>query len=521
MPCQDQMVHAGRSPLRRLTRFEYNNTIRDLFGDTTNPANLLPAEEIGNGFGNDADGQSVSSLLAEEYGSVAEGIAARATASAAQLANLAPCAMSITATTPAATEDACIETIVETLAPKAFRRPLAAGESDALIAMEKAVRATTNATFVTGVSAVIQGILQSPDFLYKVEWGVADVSQPALKRPSGDEMATRLSYLFWGTMPDDSLRAAARTGELSTAQGVLSQATRMLDDPRSRPIVAFFFDNLLPINGLTDLERDKTLYPTFNPMIGSLMHQETQRFLEYEIFEGPGTWTSALTAPYTFVNAQLAGFYGMSGVTSTTFVKTPTDPTQHIGFVTQGALMAGTTPSNLTNPVRRGSFVVQKLMCKKIPLPSGDILAMVKPPNPYSAPTARERYTLHKRQPVCATCHSQMDPVGFTLENYDPVGLWRTQENNETIDASGELPSTGEKVQNGVELVQRLAATSDAQFCFATHWLEFAYGKTLGAEDQCVTAAVDIAFQKSGYKVKELLLALTQTDEFLYYPGSP
>jgi len=257
-------------------------------------------------------------------------------------------------------------------------------------------------------------------------------------------------------------------------------------------------------------------------MIESLIHEETQHFLEYTIFEDPkDTWTDALTTPYTFVNQQLAGFYGIPGVTGTTFVKTATDPAKRIGIITQGGVMAGTTHSNTTNPVTRGSFIVQKLMCNKIPLPSGDILAMVKPPDPYSAPTARERFTKHKTQAVCATCHSQMDPVGFTLENYDPVGLWRTQENMVTIDATGELPSTGEKVQNGVELVQKLAATPDAQFCFATHWFEYGYGKTAGTADACAQAALQVAFQKSGYNVKQLLLALTQTDEFLYYPGSP
>ena len=259
MLCQDQMVYAGRAPLRRLTRFEYNNTIRDLFNDTTNAANLLPAEEIGNGFGNDADGQSVSSLLAEEYGTVAEGIATRATATPAQLAKLAPCAMSVTATTPVATEDACVKHDRRVAVPKLFRRPLAADEVDALIAMEKSVRATAGATFVTGVMAVIQAALQSPDFLYRIEWGVPDAAQPGLKRPSGDEMATRLSYLFWGTTPDDSLRTASKNGELTTAQGVLGHATRMLDDQRARPVLRFFFDNLLPISGLTDFERDKSV----------------------------------------------------------------------------------------------------------------------------------------------------------------------------------------------------------------------------------------------------------------------
>jgi hypothetical protein len=294
MLCTDQMVHAGRSPLRRLTRFEYNNTVRDLFGDATQPANALPAEELGNGFGNDADTLSVSGLLAEQYLSVAEGIATRATTAPA-LAQLDPCTSSVTT----ATEDACAATIIQKLAPLVYRRPLVAGESDALLALAKSTRATANATFATGISSLIQAMLQSPDFLYRLEFGVADSVNAALKRPSGDEMATRLSYLFFGTLPDATLRSAAKTGELVTKQGVLAQATRMLDDPRSHAVVRFFFDNLLPINGLTDLTRDKVLFPSFSPTIGAAMHEETQQFLEYEIFSGPGTWPSALTAPYT------------------------------------------------------------------------------------------------------------------------------------------------------------------------------------------------------------------------------
>src|SRR5262249_1124123 len=155
-----------------------------------------------------------------------------------------------------------------------------------LLAIYKTTR--TKSPFATAIASLIEAVLQSPDFLYRIEWGVSDRAKPDLRKPSPDEMATRLSYLFWGTAPDDALRAAAKAGELSTASGVMAQATRMVDDPRARPMLRVFFDNLLPISGLTDLERDKTLYPTYSAAIGSLMYEETQRFLEYEIFEGPG-----------------------------------------------------------------------------------------------------------------------------------------------------------------------------------------------------------------------------------------
>jgi hypothetical protein len=335
-------------------------------------------------------------------------------------------------------------------------------------------------------------------------------------------MATRLSYLFFGTAPDATLRAAARTGELLTAQGVLTQATRMLEDPRSHNVVRFFFDNLLPINGLTDLTRDKTQFPTFSPAIGAAMHEETQLFLEYEIFSGPGTWPSALTAPYTFVNDALAAFYGIPGVTGAMFRKVALpDTTQRLGVLTQGGVMAGTVTTNHSNPVLRGSFIVNKLMCMHIALPTDPaILDQVKVPDETSGATARERFSKHSQQPICASCHKFLDPLGFALENYNPVGLYRTQENGVTIDASGSVPGTTGTLNGPVELVRKLAESTDVQYCFSTHWLNFAYGRKVGQGDECVKAAVEVAFQKSGFNVKQLLLALTQTDAFLYFPGS-
>jgi hypothetical protein len=512
--CQALKGRPGPAPLRRLTRYEYNNTVRDLFGDTTSPANTLPAEELGNGFGNDATAQAVSSLLAEEYGNVAEGIATRATQTPAALAKLAPCASSVTATT----EETCARTIVEGLAPRAFRRPLAAGESDALVAVFRSARAQPAATFASSVAAVIEALLQSPDFLYRVEFGVADKANPDLRRPSGDEMAVRLSYLLWGSMPDDTLRAAARSGELSSAQGVLGQATRLLDDPRSHKMVRFFFDNLLPINGLSDLERDKMLYPTYTPALGLLMQEETQRTLEYEIFQGSGTWPGAITSATTFLNGPLATYYGVGGVQGSAFQKVALEP-RRLGFITQASVMAGTTHSNRTNPVTRGSFLVQRMLCMKIPLPDASIADKVKPPDPYSGKTARERYTKHQSDPVCKSCHGVMDPVGFSLENFDAVGLYRERENDVVIDASGVLPGGPGPFNNAVEMARQLAGLPDAQRCFASHWVELAFGKTLSTDDECLQAQVNVAFYQAGYNVKQLLLALTQSDAFLYYQG--
>lgn len=510
----EQGIHPGSAVLRRLTRFEYDNTVRDLLGDDTSPANAFPSEESGNGFGNDAAAQSVSSLLAEQYATVAEDVAARLIADPDRLAAVAPCAATVG---DAASEDACVREVLESLLPRAWRRPLADGEVDELVGLYQAIR--SDATFTVGLASVLEAVLQSPDFLYRIERGELD--EDGNLRPTGHEMATRLSYLFWGTMPDDELFAAAASGELSTKEGVLAQAERLLDDERSRPVVRFFFDNLLPVQGLAQLERDATRYPAYTPQVGASMREEAHQLLAYEIFEGSGTWTSVLTAPYTFVDEKLAAFYGIDGITGDTFQKVDLDGEHRLGLLTQAGMVAGTIHSNETNPVVRGSFIVQKLMCNTIPLPTGDILDQVKPPDPYSGDTARERFSKHSEDPVCAACHRFMDPIGLALENYDAIGQWRDQENGVTIDARGELPGLDGTFDGPIELVSAIATAESTHACFAHQWASFAYGRTLDADDECVETLVADAFVESGSDIRQLLLDLTQTDAFLYLPTAP
>ncbi len=506
-------VATSRAPMRRLTRFEYNNSARDLLQDASYPANALPSEELGNGFGNDADSQGVVPALVEQYVSVAEKIAASATAPD-RLAALAPCATQIT---DAVSETACARTIAETFTPKAWRRVLVAGEADGLVALFSGIRATSD--FPGSVAAMLEAIFQSPEFLYKPELGLAVAGRTDVKQPTGDEMATRLSYLFWGSTPDDGLRAAAAGGQLGNPAGIRTQAQRLLADPKAREVVRFFFDKLLPIESLSALERDKALFPTFNAKIGSLMRTETETFLENEIFNGPGTWPGVFTANYTYVNQELATYYGLTGVTGDAFQRVILDPSTHRGgLLTQGGVVAGPIHTNNANPVVRGSFIVQKLMCQVIPKPTGAIAAKVTPPDPNSAATARQRFSTHSTDPTCHACHVNMDPIGFALENFDPVGLWRDQEKGVAIDASGDAPLLG--AFNGpLELEKLLAGSEEVQNCFASQWMNFGYGRRLTEAESCGVESVRVKFKETGYNVQELLLALTQAEAFLTLPA--
>lgn len=533
-------INPSRAPLRRLTTYEYNNTIRDLLGDTMSPGSALPpqVDSSQNLFGNDADEQSPSSLLIEKYQSIAEAIAQRATASTTTLAKLHTCASSLTAST----EEACARSIATALAAKAYRRSVATSEVDEFVTLYKGVRAlSTSVTFGAGVSAMIQAMIQAPEFLYRVEQGTAVSGNTAVRRIAGREMATRLSYFFWQTMPDAPLFQAADAGMLDTSDGVMAQAKKMLDDQRSHPMMAFFFDNLLPLPDLSGQTRSTTLFPNFSSSIGAAMRSEVQRVLEYEIYENTaqsaapypaGGWPAILTLPYTFVNQALFNYYGASTfasgttVTGTALTKVNLNTSQRRGLLTLGGIMTGLTTTDLTNPVLRGSFIINKLMCQNLSVPAG--LNPVAP-DPYSGKTARERFGFHSASATCSGCHKLIDPLGLPFENYDAVGQYRTTEHwvdpntqvayDTQIDASGAVLGVDGTAANGTELVSLLAKSPAVGSCFASHWLNFVYGRSLDDSDACNQKAINTAAASAGYNVKQVLLALTQTDGFLYRPA--
>lgn len=494
---------------RRLTRTEYNNTVRDLLRDTTAPANAFPAEVLtfnaGTdyfGFDNDPSVQSVPELLADGYFSAADALA---TTVVQDLAALVPCA---------GRDRACGEQFVRSFGEKAFRRPLAADEVTRFMVTFD-VGMTTD--FASGVRLVVTAMLQSAPFLYRIEQGGA--VDGAWLKPTSWEMASRLSYFLWQSMPDEALFDAARRDELQTPEQILAQASRMLGDPRARAMVADFHRQWLGLRGVPNLQKDSSRFPGFDETVAADMVVEADRFFQDIVFDGSGSASELFNADTTFVNQNLAEFYGVTNVTGAGFQKVTLDATRRAGLLTLGAPLAQLAKQNQTSPVLRGKFVREQLLCEHVLPPPGDINVMVPELDPNL--TTRERFSQHSVDDRCAGCHVMMDPIGFGLENYDAVGKWRDTENGAPIVATGSIEQgEGTDVAGTFEgpaaLGDRLASSDAVKRCMALSWFRYTHGRSESAADACELGALSGRFAASGYDVQELILSLTQTSAFLH-----
>jgi hypothetical protein len=494
-------------PLRRLTRDQYDNTVRDLLGDTTRPARAFPADEDLLGFDT---GATVSPLLVELYMNAAETLAATAVA---DLGALLPCDPALSG------EETCARGFIQTFGRRAYRRPLAPEQVDRLMAVFGSAAA---ATFADRIRLVLTAMLQSPFFLYRVETAPGTPGGPDVVRLDGHEVATRLSYLLWNTMPDDELFAAAEAGELGAPEQVAAHARRMLDDEQARPAIASFFDQWLEIASLDEASKDTELFPEFNAAMRRSMRGETRAFVEHVLFEGDGRLHTLFTAPYTFADARLAELYGIEGVTGDAFVQVDTDPGERAGLLTHASLLATHALANQSSPVLRGKYVRERLLCQPIPPPPDGL--MVVAPDPAPGLSTRERWAAHSTDPSCSGCHRLMDPIGFGFEHYDAIGQYREMDDGRPVDARGELLAAGDVTGafEGVpELAERLAASPEVADCMTAQWFQFALGRPEVDDDGCSLSSLADVMEASGGDVRELIVAIVSTDAFLYRRAAP
>ncbi len=337
------------TPIRRLTRFEYNRTVRDLLGDTSNPANVLPPEEEVAGFNNQAAALTSSDLLIEQYMKVAEGVSARAV-------------LNIDALVPSCDpmldgSDTCALSFIDDFGKRAFRRPLSQTEIERFKALfDWALSDPDLGRFEDGIQVVIEAALQSPSFLYRAELGAETPIEGDVVPFTSWEMATKLSYMLWNTMPDTALFAAAEADELGTKEQIAAQATRMVEDDKARDLIRNFHTQWLLLTHLDSVTKDRAVYPAYSDSLRPLWKEEIQTFIEHVILEGDGSLRTLLTASYSFMNEELASFYGddvLDTVTGPEFRQVQLDPESRAGFLTSAGLMA--TPRTSTRA--RRSFV--------------------------------------------------------------------------------------------------------------------------------------------------------------------
>jgi hypothetical protein len=496
----------GPTPVRRLNRTEYNNTVRDLLGTTLRPADRFPPDETALGFDNNAGVLGVTSLLAEAYLEAAEQLARAAAGNLTQLTGCDAAAKG---------EPTCAAEFIDRFGRRAFRRPLEAAERERLTKVFEWGR--TNRDYATGIRLVVTTALQSSAFLYRVDFGEAPIGTEQWVALTPYELATRLSYLLWNTMPDDALLDAAEAGGLRTAADLEAHARRMLKDPKARQAVANFHRQWLKLDAAQAASKSSTAFPEYTAAIPNLLQEETSRLMDFAFWEGDGTVAEALTAPYTFVNQELAAYYGLTGVAGTSFQKVAVDPARHGGVLMHGSFLAPAAHPDQTSPVLRGKFIRQQLFCQALPPPPDN--AMVELPAFNPDLTTRERFAAHSTDPACAGCHRLMDPLGLGLENFDPIGRWRSTENGKDIDPSGEVLQTRDAdgpFVGAQALASRLAGSAEVSDCMVSHWFRFGYGRTETEQDRCTLSKLKSGLAGAGGNLRELLVLLTQTDTFRY-----
>ena len=501
--------------MRRLTHSQYNNTVRDLLGDFSRPADRFPPEDFVNGFKNQLRTQGLPPLLAEAYGGAAEKLALNAFR-AGDVNRLIPC-------TPAQARDAkCRDQFVRTFGLRAFRRPLEPNEFGRYIALFDD-QARKSGRFLDGARLVVEAMLQSPKFLFHVEGAGGKFRDY--------EIASRLSYFLWDTMPDQSLLDAAAKGELRTSEGLELAARSMLERPAARTALDEFFAEWLRFDRALGSVKDRRRYPEFTPELAAMMVQET-RLLLGNLVWNDRNFMDAFTADYSFVNSDLAALYGMPPPAGEfEMVRLPAD-SHRAGLLGHASFLSANAGPVETSPTARGMFIREQLLCQHVPNPPPGVNTQVPEPSPDHPLPRRGRMQAHVENPTCATCHRLMDPIGFGLENYDAIGRWRDQEEIEFDVAGARRGTPPKRVQLAIDTTGEIAGLADATFaeprqigkllgqsracqeCVVKQVFRYAFGRVETPADRETIRTAFTTFRDSGFKFKELLVALVRSPQF-------
>ncbi len=515
----DKDTKPGSAPLRRLTIFEYRNTVRDLLGAEVDVALIRDSSDQDSANSGFLRGGALTTPQdARNFANSADKIA---TDVQGKLASLLPCSP---IPTGAAEQEACAGQFVTKFGLRAFRRPVAKPEADRLMELYKGLRgAEVGASFERAVTMMISAVLQSPAFLYHWELGPnKPITEGGFVRFNGYEIASRLSYLLWGSMPDDKLFAAAADGKLASPEQISTEARRLLADPRSIDAIANFHSQWLEIEAVEDMPKNPE-FKDFDKDVARSMALETKKFVE-SIFMGPkatGKIETLFTATHTFVDPKLAKIYGLA-MSGDGMKEVTLDPAQRAGIFTQGSFLVTKADADDSHPVKRGDTLLKRVLCTELTPPPGDQVPAVADSSPDK--TTRQRYAEHSTNGACAACHTMIDPLGFAFENYNAIGAYRAMENGKQVDATGTFKLKGGdiKFNNAVELVGHLAKAPETQDCMVRQWLRYGLRRHENATDEAPSvAALAQTFKAKNFDMRELLVAVTKTRSFTHRALSP
>lgn len=499
------------SRYRRLTHAEWERTTRDLFGlaEVTGLSEDFRADpkQAGYLFASQGYALEVDQLLSSAYQQAASDLARTIATSPGELTRI----------TGGVTQDgAGARQFIEAFGARAHRKPLGADQIDRYLALYE-VGTTAYADqsgFAAGIRIVLEAMLQSPHFLYRGEGSTA--ANGGVIPLDAYERASRLSYFFWGTMPDAELFSAAASGALAEPAGVRTQAERLISDPRAAVVLVEFFDRVLDVERYESIAPGPAYFPDAPVELGEFALRETQTFVQKELYEKGGSLRDLLLSTTTYVNAELATIYGVAGTYGAEFTEAALDPVERAGVLTQVGFLASHATSRDPDPIHRGVFLARRVNCLPISAPP-DMVPPLPDPNGKSN---RQLVADHTEQGTCANCHQRIiNPYGFTFEGYDAIGRVRTMDGTHPVDSTAAPLVDGQDVpvSGAVEMMARLAESTDVHECFATHLLEFAQGREEAPGDEALLVALGGA-SLGGASFRELMVEVAVAMSFLNRP---
>jgi hypothetical protein len=505
----DPVLKDGGPKLRVLTETEYRNSVNFLLGPVKATFSLPPDTSVAGFVSIGAAEVSINSSAVPLYETASRAAAAEVFADNARWQKLVGCQ-------PAADlSDACVTTFVQTFGKRAFRRALADEEVTQWLKVGKDT-AQLAGSAAKGLEAVLSGLLQSPNFLYRVEVNKLEAASSRLKY-DGNSMALRLSFLLTGHPPDDALLSAAAGGQLDTVEGLRAAATPLMNDSNAVSRMAEFFDEYSQAQLVNVVEKSAVMFPSFNDAMRSSMLQATQLFIKNVVLAPGADVRSFFNSDQTFVDSVLAPIYGVSAPASGFMqIKLAAD-SGRAGILGQAGVLAGHSLNDHNSPTRRGIFVATNFMCRKAPPPpDGVITELPNTPNL----TTRERMEMHRSNPQCASCHAIFDPPGLALEHFDSIGKYRATEDGLAIDATGLID--GVTFDGAAQLGETLSKSEKVQVCMMNNFYRAANGVQEVSEAEATqVAALSAALTAKGYVWRDFLTEFIVSDAFRSAPAVP